>query len=203
MKKILKFWLLFFILFLPVNKLQAKNDIQYEYIVIATNRDYAETAPGWKEHAQEIIDFVNKAFSTSTKIQYKIAKFELFDIDYSKRLDSQVLNLAAKENLHYLNSGKGKEIPYATTIIMPVFDSSKYPNITDGLQAGLAGLTGVTRQIDKNGKSYILSQVTIFQDINTIYAGSAPISGAEKIAEYYPAGWKDGFGFNPFQNSCG
>lgn len=203
MKKIIKLGLLFFILFLPVYKLQAENDTQYEYIVIATNRDYAQTAPGWKEHAQEIIDFVNKAFSASTKIQYKIAKFELFDIDYSKRLDFQVLNLATEENLHYLNSGIGKEIPYATTIIMPVFDSSKYPDITKGFQAGLAGLTGVARQIDKNGKTYILSQVTIFQDINPVYAYSASILGAEKVAKYYPAGWKDGSGFNPFQSSCG
>ncbi|GEM_PF-3301440 len=46
-----------------------------EDIVIAVNEEYSVLDPEWKEHAQEVIDYVNNVLSQNTKKFYKVAKF--------------------------------------------------------------------------------------------------------------------------------
>lgn len=170
---------------------------QYEYVTFVINEDYAQKAPDWQVRAQEIIDHVNKVFSEKTSVQYRIAQFKTYTVDYQKTVGQQLAGWFGKDDIYYLNSVSSGEKPYATTILFTVIDSSKSPNIND-LGSGSAL---VFPRTSNDGQEYMASKVSVFQDINPASAHGATILGRAKVNSYFPDDWNDGFGHDIFETS--
>lgn len=170
----------------------ANAQTQIEEITFAINEDYAQIASDWKEHAQEIIDFVNQSFAKKTHIQYHVAQFKTYPIDYSKSMHEQVAALSYNKDLHYFNQVPQGETPYSSTIVFWVaLDTPEAQRLADQFLPN--GSAGVEKTADG-----ILSNVFVKQNIKEEFHISASILGKMELNKNSS---KDSYGNLAFETS--
>ena len=182
---------------LPINDIET--GVQYEYITFAINEDYAQSHPDWEQRAQEIMDFVNTAFEEDTGIQYQIAQFKTYSLDYQQTIGQQLWNLFSIDELHFLNDVEiidGDEKPFSTTVLFTVVDSSIYPNINDLP----GGNHGSYIKYTSDGTEFIANQVHVSQDINEGLAYGATILGRDEVNSHFPDDWRNSYGYDGYGN---
>lgn len=170
--------------------------IQYEYITFAINEDYAQRTPDWQDRAFEIINFVNSKFAEDTKIQYRIAQFKTYPVNYQQTIGQQLWSWFEIGDMHYVNKVAAGERPFSTTVLFTVIDSSVSPNINDLFSGGHSALLRSTN----NGTEFLSHQINLAQDINPNFAYGATILGENVVNSYWPDGWRDSYNYNAYEN---